>query len=208
MNLQLQSPQAKSLPPCLSPYSSWWYQPCALLWWSLPSCGDAGALLHFSALDLLVLQPSRARGESSRACGCTGGGEQLPCMYQMFSMCLHVPLQDFLGEKFHCALGSICMFPHRSLGLVAISAHTFGCCLLSYVELLLVELMCTCTGGWISGHSIDSVAQSCLSAIWKNTSEFVWTSFPGRDIWENLINPCLNQKVGAASPFSSYAQSC
>lgn len=63
----------------------------------------------------------------------------------------------------------------------------------------------------IAAHGVDAywrlnfwtlrLTQISLSAIWKNTSEFVWTSFSGRDIWENFISSYLNQKVEAASPF-------
>lgn len=146
-------PRLRAFLPCLSPSSSWWYQSCAelCLGCSGVMLGHSCISLHHMALcslDLFVLQPSGAREESSRASGSTGDGEQLESTHQMYSTCLHVPLQDFFGGKFHCALHL--HVPSQVSGLTAISAHTFGCCLLGYVILLPVELMCT--GGWISGR--------------------------------------------------------
>lgn len=60
--------------------------------------------------------------------------------------------------------------PCQVSGLMAIPAHTLGYCLLGYVELLPVHVL---LGVEILDTPTDSVAQTCLSAIWKNTLEFV-----------------------------------
>lgn len=183
MNLHLQLCWLRAFLPCLSPYSSWWYRSSAVLCLGcfvvmlVHSCISLHHIALCSLGDLFVLQPSRAREESSRASGSTGDVEQLECTYQMYSTCLHVPLQDFFWEKFHCALCSICTFPHRSLDsweyqhtlLDVVCWVMWNCCLWSWCACALgVDFLDTQI--WVSSSDwplsyLEKYLRICLNII-------------------------------------------
>lgn len=122
MNLHLQILQAKSLPPLPLPLLFLRYQCCAVL-----CLGCCVLMLGHSCLSLQHVALLIRRSVCPATIRSQGGEqqslwlhswmcwEQLECTYQMHSACLHVPLQDFFGEKFHSAFHNICMFPPRSL---------------------------------------------------------------------------------------------
>ena len=111
MNLHLQILLATSLPTV--PLSLLFLEVsvfCNAL--SLLFCGDAGALPYFSVpygsmpfgrsvcpAFSRTSVTARDREESSKASGNVEDRKQLEYIYQMYSTCLHIPIQDFLERN-------------------------------------------------------------------------------------------------------------